>query len=300
MALFKDMGPSHGDVMGQPARRMIVVPGHKELNDVLVHELDEVKRVTIDSGQSNRQRRHGSYRRRCRCRLDRSLPKRSDAWVELSKHKEQIGEWLGCKEPLHLRKIHKLLLQQGVETSYRTLRRFVIQEFGWKRPDVTILLEEPEPGLEVTAELMAVLRRLRFLFMVLSEEVNRRDSYAIQNRIQEARLGPRMTLIKFDSSSKITYDKILCSELCSLRFIQTHNNVIILGPVVVGITFLTSTFGNIACTYGYRVHMIRADDMQRNLRGSRLDNSRTATMTELTSIDLLIVDDFAIEPMTRK
>ena len=46
--------------------------------------------------------------------------------------------------------------------------------------------------------------------MVLSEEVNRRDSCAIQNRIQESRLDPRMTLIEFDSSSKITYDKRLC------------------------------------------------------------------------------------------
>jgi len=176
----------------------------------------------------------------------------------------------------------------------------------------------------VTAELMTVLRRLRlgrlaetlperfglaqahgmtheeFLFMVLSEEVNRRDSCAIQNRIQEARLDPRMTLSEFDNSSKIVYDKKLYSELCSLRFIQTHKNVIVLGPVGVGKTFLASAMGNIACTYGYRVHMIRADDMLRNLRGSRLDNSRTAIMTELTSIDLLIVDDFAIEPMTRE
>jgi transposase len=78
----------------------------------------------------------------------RPKPKRSDAWVEISKHREQIGEWLGSKKPLHLKKIHKLLLQRGVQASYWTLRRFVIQELGWKRPDVTILLEEPEPGLE--------------------------------------------------------------------------------------------------------------------------------------------------------
>lgn len=39
--------------------------------------------------------------------------------------------------------------------------------------------------------------------------------------------------------------------------------------------------------------------MLRILRQSRLDNSREALMTELTTIDLLIVDDFALEPMTR-
>ena len=30
-----------------------------------------------------------------------------------------------------------------------------------------------------------------------------------------------------------------------------------------------------------------------------LDNSRDALMTELTTVDLLIIDDFALEPMTR-
>ena len=42
----------------------------------------------------------------------------------------------------------------------------------------------------------------------------------------------------------------------------------------------------------------RADDLLRLLRQSRLDNSREALMTELTTVDLLIIDDFALEPMT--
>ena len=39
--------------------------------------------------------------------------------------------------------------------------------------------------------------------------------------------------------------------------------------------------------------------MLRRLKQSRLDNSRDALMTELTTVDLLIIDDFALEPMTR-
>jgi DNA replication protein DnaC len=35
------------------------------------------------------------------------------------------------------------------------------------------------------------------------------------------------------------------------------------------------------------------------LKQSRLDNSRDALMTELSTVDLLIVDDFGLEPMTR-
>jgi DNA replication protein DnaC len=36
------------------------------------------------------------------------------------------------------------------------------------------------------------------------------------------------------------------------------------------------------------------------LRQSRLDNSRDAELVALTSVDLLIVDDFALEPMSKE
>ena len=37
----------------------------------------------------------------------------------------------------------------------------------------------------------------------------------------------------------------------------------------------------------------------RLLKQSRLDNSRDALLNELCTIDLLIIDEFALEPMTR-
>jgi DNA replication protein DnaC len=40
--------------------------------------------------------------------------------------------------------------------------------------------------------------------------------------------------------------------------------------------------------------------MLRSLRKSRLDNSRDAEMVALTSVDQLIVDDFALEPMSKE
>ena len=40
--------------------------------------------------------------------------------------------------------------------------------------------------------------------------------------------------------------------------------------------------------------------MRGNIKQSRLDNSRDAEMVALTTIDLLILDDFALEPMTKE
>src|SRR5882757_5236322 len=81
---------------------------------------------------------------------------------------------------------------------------------------------------------------------------------------------------------------------------RIHRNVVILGPVGVGKTFLSCALGHLACHASFRVRLVRADALLRMLRQSRLDNSRDALMIELCTIDLLIIDDFALEPMSRE
>lgn len=138
------------------------------------------------------------------------------------------------------------------------------------------------------------------LLMVLSDEVSRRDASAAELRAREAGLDPAMRLESWDKSAKVTFDTRVLNELASLRFLAAHQHVLILGPVGVGKTFVAQSLGHVACRYGYRVRFVRADAMLRRLRQSRLDNSREAEMVALTTVDLLIIDDFAIEPMTKE
>jgi DNA replication protein DnaC len=135
--------------------------------------------------------------------------------------------------------------------------------------------------------------------LVLNDEVLRRDSTAAARRAQDAQLDPEMRLERWDKAAKVTYDKRLLAELASLRFLDAHRHVVILGPVGVGKTFVANALGHIACEHGYHVCKVRADDMLRTLRQSRLDNSREMEMVALTTVDLLVVDDFALEPMTK-
>lgn len=86
----------------------------------------------------------------------------------------------------------------------------------------------------------------------------------------------------------------------SLRFLEAHRHVVVLGPVGVGKTFVAQALGHIACRHGYHVRFARADTMLRRLRQSRLDNSRDAELIALTSVDLLVLDDFALEPMSKE
>lgn len=137
------------------------------------------------------------------------------------------------------------------------------------------------------------------LLMLLTDETSRREAAAADNRAREAALDPAMRLEQWDKTAKVSFDKRMLAELASLRFLQAHQHVVVLGPVGVGKTFLASALGHIACRQGYRVRFQRADSMLRTLRQSRLDNSREAEMIALTTVDLLILDDFALEPMSK-
>lgn len=138
------------------------------------------------------------------------------------------------------------------------------------------------------------------LLLILTDEIARRDNTAADLRASEARLDPLMRLETWDKTSKVSFDKRMLAELTSLRFLEAHRHVVVLGPVGVGKTFVSQALGHIACRHGYHVHFTRADEMLRKLRQSRLDNSRDAEMIALTSVDMLIVDDFALEPMTKE
>jgi DNA replication protein DnaC len=141
-----------------------------------------------------------------------------------------------------------------------------------------------------------------FLLMIFTDEIERRQSTAATRRADEAGLDPDMVVERWDKTAKVSFDRRVFQELCSLRFLgePTPRNIAVLGPVGVGKTFVSNALGHLACRAGFQVRFYRADALLRRLRQSRLDNSRDMLMTELTTIDLLIVDDFALEPMTRE
>jgi DNA replication protein DnaC len=135
-----------------------------------------------------------------------------------------------------------------------------------------------------------------FLELVLADEVTRRETSSASLRARAAGLDADMTLENWDSTAKVNYDHQVLDELCSLRFIDAGHNSLILGPVGVGKTFLATALGHAAIRRRFSVAFYRADVLLKKLRASRLDNSHDAEIRKLLRVDLLILDDFALQP----
>jgi DNA replication protein DnaC len=134
-----------------------------------------------------------------------------------------------------------------------------------------------------------------FLELVLADEVTRRETSSASLRARTAGLDPDMTLENWDPTTKIAYDHQTFDELCSLRFIDAGHNALILGPVGVGKTFLATALGHAAVRRRYSVTFARADVLLKKLRASRLDNSHDTEIRKLLRVDLLVLDDFALQ-----
>ena len=136
------------------------------------------------------------------------------------------------------------------------------------------------------------------LQILLADEVQRRARNRLVARAKRAQLAPELVFDAWDPSAKVAYDRHLLDELRVLRFLEQHHHVLIMGPVGVGKTMLAHALGHVAVNRGYSVLCESADKLFKRLRGSRLDDTHVAELRRLSNIDLLIIDDFGLRPLS--
>lgn len=136
-----------------------------------------------------------------------------------------------------------------------------------------------------------------FLLTVLSDEDQRRQRQRLSRRAKKAGLAPTLVFDEWDDTAEITYDRHLLDELRTLRFIEQHHHVLLMGPVGVGKTMLAHALGHLAVERGLSVHCQSADKLFLELKASRLDDTHSLELRRLLSVDLLIIDDFALRAL---
>lgn len=171
-------------------------------------------------------------------------------------------------------------------------------------PDLKTALRRLKLGrmLDTLPERLVLARQQKmphqdFLLLALGDEVSRRESQAVTVRAERAKLDPAMQMEAWDETAKVSYDRALLNELVSLRFLDAHQHVTLVGQCGVGKTFLAHALGHIACRRGASVFAVEADKALITLKHARLDGTYEQELRKLIAVDLLILDDFALDVM---
>lgn len=134
--------------------------------------------------------------------------------------------------------------------------------------------------------------------LLVDAEYLHRHNRRLARRLKDAHLRQSQACIEdFDSSPKRGLDRSVLKKLATCTWLEEHLNVLITGPTGVGKTYLACALGQSACRKGYRVLYRRTSRLIDELTLARADGSLPRLLGRLARFDLLILDDWGLNPL---
>lgn len=136
------------------------------------------------------------------------------------------------------------------------------------------------------------------LGIVVDREWTDRENRRLARRIKEAKLSTRASLDNVLSDPERGLDKSTIRQLATCSWTKSKQNVVIVGKTGVGKSYLASALADAACRQGYRSLFYRAPRLLGELELARAAGQYASLLGKLSRVDVLILDDFLLNPMT--
>ncbi|MBC7248230.1 MAG: ATP-binding protein [Actinobacteria bacterium] len=133
-----------------------------------------------------------------------------------------------------------------------------------------------------------------FLASMLKLELADRATKRETMLMRLARFPQVKTLESFDFTHLPDLDPKVVAELCSLRFVKNHENLLLLGPPGIGKSHLAVAIGVEAARSGHKVYFTTLEEMIKRL--SRTSSS-PKSLRVYVGCSLLIIDEVGYLPM---
>ena len=126
-----------------------------------------------------------------------------------------------------------------------------------------------------------------------------RQNRALERRLKDARLQGPACIEDIDFRTTRGLDKQVVRSLTQdSDWVRRRQNIFLVGPTGLGKTFLARAFGQKACRDGFTAYFSSAAQLFRELEMARADGSYAKRLRALGQVDVLIVDDWAMAPLT--
>ena len=132
--------------------------------------------------------------------------------------------------------------------------------------------------------------------LLIDSEWDDRHNRSIDRGMKRAKFRYKATLEQLDYAAERGLDKNQIHRFGDATFITKKENIIITGSTGTGKSFLASAIGHQACTLGFKVLYTNATRLFAELKMAKADGSAIKEMARIERQDLLIIDDFGIQP----
>lgn len=133
---------------------------------------------------------------------------------------------------------------------------------------------------------------------LVHDELTRRADRLLARRIQEARFrDPKASLERFDFDFNPKMNRRLVFDLATARFVERHEDALLLGPPGTGKSHLAQAIGLAALQQGHRVAYRETHVLLEELADATLDGTRKDYLAAISAVPLLILDDLGMRKL---
>ena len=136
-----------------------------------------------------------------------------------------------------------------------------------------------------------------WLGLLLDREASWRREKRLTARLRYAKLRQQASIEDVDYRSPRGLDRALFQKLAEGEWIEAHDNMALVGPTGVGKSWLASALGHKACRDNRSVLYHRVPKLFEDLALARGDGRHPRFLRPLGRADLLILDDWGLEPL---
>jgi len=135
------------------------------------------------------------------------------------------------------------------------------------------------------------------LGLLIDAEATARENRRIERGLRSAKLRYRASVHDIDYRHRRGLTKSRMASLIQGDWLHKHQGLLITGKTGTGKSWLACALGDNACRQGFSVRYFRASRLFKALEIGRGDGSYAKQLAKLARTDLLIIDDFGIEPL---